>query len=95
MPQPLKIEVPDEQCATSLRLSLAPHNVETHAVDGHFEVRVDFMDRSPETRLVKVLNAIDQWLLTTEVPFVRVHLDGSSHTLHRPTIEPLASSTPR
>jgi hypothetical protein len=32
----------------------------------------------------RVLSAIDQWLLTADIPYVQVHLDGSSYPLHPP-----------
>ena len=88
MRSPLTIEVPDEQCATSLSLSLQTYEVERHPVDSHFEVRVGFLERNHESQVGKVLNAIDNWLLTAELPFVRIHLDGTSYTLYRPTLEP-------
>jgi hypothetical protein len=84
MHPPLRIDVPDEERATSLCRALQPHDVEAHAVDGHFEVRVDLIERNPEHRVGRVLTAIDQWLLTADLPYVQVHLDGSSHTLHPP-----------
>ena len=94
MHRPLRIEVPDEQHATSLSLSLQTYEVERQAVDGQFEVRVNFVERNPESRVGKVLNAIDEWLLTAELPFVRIHLDGTSYTLHRPTLEPPLTAAP-
>lgn len=80
----LRIELPDESRAESLRRLLQPFDVETVAVNGSFEVRIDLMDRNPEARVVDALNVIDRWLLTAELPFVRVHLDGSTYTLHAP-----------
>ena len=94
MRRPLRIEVPDEHHAAALSLSLQTYEVERRAVDGHFELRVDFVERKPESRVGKVLNAIDEWLLTAELPFVRIHLDGNSYTLHRPTIEPPLTAAP-
>jgi hypothetical protein len=82
MRPPLKIVVPDEQRAVSLRRSLQPHYVETQAVDGHFEVRVALMRHNPESRIGSVLNAIDQWLQNADVPCVQIHLHGVPHTLH-------------
>ena len=56
-------------------------------MNGGFEVRIDLLDRNPEVRVVDALNTIDRWLLTAGLPFVRVHLDGSSYTLHAPPVE--------
>jgi hypothetical protein len=82
MQPPLRIEIPDEQRAVSLRRSLQPHDVETKAVDGHFEVRVDLIKRNPESRIGNVLSAIDQWLQNADLPFVQIHLHGIPYTLH-------------
>lgn len=84
MHAPLVIEVPDERQAEALRRHLQPFDVETVVVDGHCEVRVALVEVNPERRVVNALNAIDAWLATTEVAFVRVRLDGSSYTLHGP-----------
>jgi hypothetical protein len=82
MHPPLRVEVPDETQAAALRRLLQPYGVEAVAVNGHFEVRIELIDRNPESRVVDALNAIDRWLLTAGIPFVRVHVDGSSYTLH-------------
>jgi hypothetical protein len=86
MHPPLRIELPDEGCAESLRRLLQSFEVETVAVNGSFEVRIDLLDRNPEARVVDALNTIDRWLPTAGLPFVRVHLDGSSYTLHAPPL---------
>lgn len=80
----LVIEVPDERHANALRRHLQPFDVDTVVVDGRCEVRIALVDVNPERRVVKALSAIDEWLATAEVGFVRVHLDGSSYTLHGP-----------
>ena len=82
--QPLRIEVPDEAHAAELRRRLQPFDVETVAVDGRVEVRIELLDLNPESRVVNVLNAIDGWLPAAGLEFVRVHLDGSTYTLHAP-----------
>jgi hypothetical protein len=82
--QPVRIEVPDETHAAGLRRRLQPFDVETVAVDGRIEVRIELLDLNPERRVVDVLNAIDSWLPTAGLAFVRVHLDGSTYTLHAP-----------
>lgn len=84
MHEPLRIEVPDEAHAAGLRRQLQPFEVETVDVDGHVEVRIELLDRNPEGRVVDVLNAIDGWLPTAGLTFVRVHLDGSTYTVHAP-----------
>ena len=84
MHAPLVIEVPDEFHAEALRRHLQPFDVDTVVVDGHCEVRIALVEVNPERRVVNVLNAIDEWLATAEVAFVRVRLDGSSYTLHGP-----------
>ena len=82
MHQPLRIEVPDEEYAASLRRLLQPYDVETQMVNGHCEITVDFVERNPERRITDVLNAIDRWLPRAGLPLVKVHLDGSSYTLN-------------
>lgn len=86
MHPPLRIELPDESRAESLRRLLQQFDVQTVAVNGSFEVRIDLLDRNPEARVVDALNVIDRWLLTAELPYVRVHLDGSTYTLHAPPV---------
>jgi hypothetical protein len=86
MQEPLVIEVPDPRDAEALRRHLQPFDIETVAVDGRCEVRVALVERNPERRVVNALNAIDEWLMTAEVPFVRVQLDGNTYTLHRPGV---------
>jgi hypothetical protein len=44
----------------------------------------EHVERSPERRVVDVLNAVDRWLPTAGVPLVKVHLDGTSYTLSAP-----------
>ena len=84
MHPPLRIELPDEQHAASLRRFLQPYDVETQTVNGHCEISVAFVERNPERRITDVLNAIDQWLPTAGLPLVKVHLDGSAYTLSAP-----------
>jgi hypothetical protein len=87
MHPPLRVELPDEAHAESLRRLLRPFDVETVPVNGSFEVQIDLLDRNPEARVVDALNTIDRWLLTAGLPYVRVHLDGSSYTLHAPPVQ--------
>ncbi len=84
MHAPLRIEVADESQAQSLRRRLQPFDVETVRVDGHVEVRVVLIEMNPERRIVNALSAIDAWLASAGIGSVRVHLDGSSYTLHAP-----------
>ena len=84
MQPPLRIEVPDEAHAETLRSHLQPFDVETVVVDGFYEVRVELSDRNSESRVVDALNAIDLWLLTAGLSSVRVNLGDSSYTLHAP-----------
>ena len=88
MHPPLRIEVSDETLAEDLRRQLQPFDVDTVTVDGHAEVRIHLTQRNPEGRVVDALNAIDSWLLTAGVPFVRVHMDGSTYTLNAPARQP-------
>ena len=85
MHPPLRIQVPDDLHATTLRRQLKPFGVETIAVDGHYEVHVELIDRNPERRVTSALNAIDTWLLAAGLPSVQVHLDGNTYTIHAPT----------
>jgi hypothetical protein len=85
MHPPLRIEVPDERYAAALRRHLQPFDVETVAVDGHCEVRVELVEANPERRIVNALSAIDAWLATANISSVRVHLDGTSYMLHAPS----------
>lgn len=87
MHPPLRIELPDASLAEDLRRQLQPFDVDTVSVDGRAEVQVHLTQRSPESRVVSVLNAIDSWLLMAGVPSVRVHLDGKAYTLHAPSSE--------
>ena len=57
-------------------------------VNGLCEIKVDFVERNPERRIMDVLNAIDRWLPTAGLPLVKVHLDGSSYTLSAVPTEP-------
>jgi len=82
--EPLRVEVPNEAHAAGLRRRLQPFDVDMVDVDGQIEVRIELFDRDPESRVVDVLNAVDRWLPTAGLPFVRVHLDGSTYTLHAP-----------
>jgi hypothetical protein len=82
--EPLRIELPDERLARSLQEHLRLFDVDTAPVDGHFEVMVELHTFNPEQRVVDALSALDAWLPTVAVPAVRVHLDGTSYTLHAP-----------
>jgi hypothetical protein len=95
MQSPLKIVVPDEQRAASLRHSLQPNYVETRAVDGYFEVRVALMTHNPASRIGRVLTAIDQWLQNADVPSVQIHLSGVPHTLRPTDAQPPATAGTR
>jgi hypothetical protein len=81
----LRIELPDEAHAESLRASLLQsYDVETVPVDGYVELRIGLLDFSPERRIVGALNAIDSWLVGADLDSICVHLDGKSYTLHTP-----------
>ncbi|MDX6398120.1 MAG: hypothetical protein QOJ43_1528 [Gaiellaceae bacterium] len=84
MHRPLTIELADETLVEALRPHLQPFDVDTVEVEDHWELRIQLVERNPESRVVNALNAIDEWLLTAAVESVRVHLDGSSYTLHVP-----------
>jgi len=80
----LTIELPEEELAEELRRRLQSFDVDTVEVDSHWEVRIHLLERNPESRVTNALHAIDAWLPNAGVEFVRVHLDGSSYTLHAP-----------
>lgn len=84
MHPPLLIEVDDERLAESLRRHLQWFEVDAVEVDGHWEVRVDLLERNPHGRVVDALSAIDDWLTVAGIPSVRVHVDGTSYTLQAP-----------
>jgi hypothetical protein len=84
MQRPLTIELPEETHATTLRGQLEPFDVDAVAVDGHWELRIRLVDQNPESRIVTALHAIDAWLVGAGVDSIRIHLDGSSYTLHAP-----------
>jgi hypothetical protein len=81
----LTIEVPDETLAEELRGHLDIFDVDKVEAEAHWELRIHLVDRNPESRVTSALNAIDSWLSEAGVDFVRVHLDGSSYTLHAPS----------
>ena len=84
MHPPLRIEVPDHFHATTLRRRLSPSALAV-AVDDHYEVQVELIDRNPDSRVTGALHAIDTWLLTAGLPSVQIHLDGSTYSLHAPS----------
>jgi hypothetical protein len=86
----LMIELPDETLAESLRRHLQAFDVDGFEVDSHWELRIHLFERNPESRVTTALHAIDSWLPTAGVEFVRVRLDGSTYTLHAPPV-PTAS----
>jgi hypothetical protein len=81
VPPPFRVEVTTLVLAEALRRRL-PLETEIAAVDGHYEVGIELRGRNPEKAVVSALKAIDSWLLESGVPSVRIHLDGTSHTLH-------------
>jgi hypothetical protein len=80
----LTIEVPDETLAETLQRRLQSFDVDKVEVDSHWELRIRLVERNPESRVTSALHAIDSWLPDAGVEFVRVHLDGSTYTLHGP-----------
>lgn len=84
MHPPLRVEVPDEALAAALRTQLQQFDVDTVAVEGHWEVRVNLLKRNPESRVENALHAIDAWLLTAGIGSIRVQLDGHSYLLDAP-----------
>jgi hypothetical protein len=85
---PLRVVLPDEASAHSLRRALEPIGVEIENVDGHYEMSVELVDHDPESRVVNALGAIDRWLTTGELLFVQVHLDGAVYTITSPVGAP-------
>ena len=86
----LTIELPERQLAEDLRRELQPFDVDVLAIDGHWELRIHLFEQNPEGRVTRALHAIDGWLPSSGVDSVRVHLDGSTYTLHAPPV-PAAS----
>lgn len=87
MHPPLRITVPDESLADALRRRLRSFDVEARPVDGHVDLEIALRDRNPERRINDVLKTIDQWLVSSGVASVQVHLDGNTYTLHAPVAE--------
>jgi hypothetical protein len=85
---PLRVVLPDEEGARSLRRALEPFGVEIEAVDGHNEVSIELIDLHPESRVVSALDVIDRLLMTGDLPFVQVHLDGALYTISSPVGAP-------
>lgn len=81
-PPPFRVEVATLTLAESLKRRLQPLEAEIAPVDGHHEVAIELRGRNPERYVVAALRSIDAWLLETGLAWVRVHLDGTSHTLH-------------
>lgn len=84
MHPPLRVDAPDAAAAESLRRLLEPFGVETVAVEGRCEVIVDLIERNPDERVAKVLDAIDRWLIITGLASVAVTLDGRVYTISTP-----------
>ena len=91
MHPPLRITVPDASLADALRRRLGSFDVEARPVDGHVDLEVALRDRNPERRINDVLRTVDQWLVSTGVASVQVHLDGTTYTLHAPVEEELSA----
>ena len=84
MHPPLRITVPDESLAETLRRRLRKFDVEAQPVDGHVQLEIALRERNPERRIGDVLHTVDRWLVSSGVESVQVHLDGNSYTLHAP-----------
>jgi hypothetical protein len=82
----LTIELPDETLTEDLRRHLQSFDVDAVEVDAHWELRIHLYERNPESRVTNALHAIDSWLPTAGVEFVRVRLDDSTYTLHAPPV---------
>lgn len=80
----LVIEVGDAAAAAALKHALGSIDVEVVSTDGRAELHVSLWNHNPESRVVSVLNAVDAWLVASEVDSVRIRLDGTSYTLHAP-----------
>lgn len=78
---PFRVEVTTLMLAEALGRRL-PLETEISPVDGHYEVGIELRGRNPEKAVVSALKVIDSWLLESGLPSVRIHLDGTSHTLH-------------
>lgn len=76
--------LPDETRARSLRDALEPFEVAIEAVDGHYEMSIQLVDRDPDSRVVNALGVIDRWLMTADLPFVQVHLNGAACSITSP-----------
>lgn len=77
MNEPITVDLPDEQSATSLTQELFGR-FDSELVEENDEWYVTI----PPTRAAgSVLSAVQQWLEAYDVPQVTVHLDGSVYTL--------------
>ena len=85
MNPPLTIELPDEDMVEALRQRLHAFDVDTIELDSHWELRIQLLERNPESRVTRALHEIDEWLTDAGIDSVRVHLDDSSYTLNAPT----------
>jgi hypothetical protein len=89
---PLRITVPDQSLAETLRRRLREFEVEAQPVDGHVQLEIALRDRNPERRISDVLHTVDTWLVSSGVGSVQIHLDGNSYTLHAPVATERASA---
>ena len=87
MHPPLRITVPDESLADALRRRLRSFEVEARPVSGRIDLEIALRERNPERRINDVLKTVDEWLVSSGVVSVQVHLDGNTYTLHAPVEE--------
>jgi uncharacterized protein with PIN domain len=78
----LTIEVPNETLAEELRRHLQSFDVDKVEAEAHWELQVHLHKRNRDNRITSALHAIDSWLPKAGIDFVRVHVDGSSYTVH-------------
>lgn len=81
----LTIDLPDENRMEALRGQLHASDVDAVEVGAAWELRIRILASNRERGVTDALHAIDSWLSHgASVDFVRVHLDGSSYTMHAP-----------
>jgi hypothetical protein len=85
VPEPLRVEAPNEDLAHALMRRLRAFPTELRDADDCVEVRL--AGRQRRRAIVDVLQTVDGWLLENELSSVRIHLDDRVYTLTPPAAE--------
>jgi hypothetical protein len=86
VPEPLRVEAPNEDLAHALMRRLRAFPTELRDADDCVEVRVSLVG-NVDRAIVDVLHTVDGWLLENELSSVRIHLDDRVYTLTPPAAE--------